>query len=325
MKNNERSNSVKLEQILHSGMPLEMEAYYILSKLHSNNKIRIDWIQPDYSFLTTNENWQIIERSIDLVSSMPIFIGFPLPSIQLYFAIECKWVSPKDRIWVFMPDIWIQEDYIFGGHRPSLFQDAKLYGKAKTKFGDNKKIPLCAKGLPLSLKNSKNKNKPDIGFNTGLHQLRDATHHLMIERFRLFIKTFDPASGICIIPILYTNAEMRILKVDKLNMLDLEEKSKSISFSEITKRSNILLYRTPRNDVTNEKKWGRFKNAYGKYPLKEFENALPEYKKERTVYTHLMNFFRITPTYINIVKQGYLEKYLLDQIEWVKSILTNNG
>ena len=321
MKNNkEKSGEVKLEHILRSGMPLEMEAYYMISNLKS--EANIQWIQPDYSFLTTNEKWQTIERSVDFVCSISICLNHPLPHLQLYFVVECKWVSPRDRIWIFMPDFWPQKDHTFGGHRPSLFQDEGLYKKAQNKFADNHQLPFCVKGVSLSY-NQKIKHKTDVGFNTGLHQLRDATHSLAIERFRIFTKTFDPASGIFIIPILYTNADMTILRRNMLEKLDTEKSTESVSLDEITDSTSILLCRTPRNDTLNKNKWKNFYELY-RDDLSGFENALPIYRRNRSSYRHMMNFFQTTPTYVSIVQQGNLEKYLLSQIEWIKTILIND-
>lgn len=322
------------ELILKSGLPLEFEIYMNLINCFIKKERKTcstNWIQSDYPFVTLNEHAERITRTIDFVVSVT-FEKEDFMFHNLYFLIECKSVNVNEKIWLFMLDLCPVEDDIFGvfgGQRPNLYQYSEPIEKiAKSSLRRKKKIDRkkqtilqiirrgilhCAKGITLG-----QKKETESHIKSGLHQIRDALHFLAIERFRLFLKRFHPFWCISFIPIIVTNAELRILNPKKVSRIsNLRDDAK---FDVFSYKVDKLLIRVPQNFILDEYKNDLFNKEYIRQSMTDFGKSLPSYKKERTIRFHMTNFFRNTPTYAWIVNKDCFVNLINEEMKWASCI-----
>ena len=95
-----RKRESRPRALLTTGIPLRWPSSDSL-----NQVLDADWIEPEYEFTAIDETGRTIQRSVDFVASVPTSRD-PLDerSVQLYLLTECKYCSPKEFIWLFMPD-----------------------------------------------------------------------------------------------------------------------------------------------------------------------------------------------------------------------------
>jgi len=319
-----------------SGIPLEMTVYdFLISEL------KADWIEPEYGFSSLDENLIPIQRSIDFAASVPSEHDPVDPGhIQIYFLIECKYCDPQKLIWLFMPDSTSLSQIVFDEWRPFLWQDRKPHlpfseenklikfpKKIKLAKLSHGQIPKCVRGTTLGFQeesdtiNKTMKNNPKIPtISTGLHQLRDCLHYVAIERFRMFTKECDPAAAIILVPLLVTNAELRILKpgiYSRLIKSQSEERLPLIKISTVSKR---LLLRCPSSIAQVDWKWQKFHSSHGNYDLSRIETGLPMYKRERTIEFHFRTFFSITPSFVTVINLTEVKKVIAEVIDWANRL-----
>ena len=308
----------KAKAILTSGIPLEMAVYDFLA-----SGLGADWIEPEYEFAALNETGGVIQRSLDFVASVPTSRN-PLDerSVQLYLLTECKYCNPNELIWLFMPDVAPKVANIFDDWRPALWQESEPRESVQT--GE---VPRCVRGTILGLAESdgqdethgKNQRKIPI-LATTLHQLRDCLHCLAIERFRLFTKHWSQPRAIVFVPIVVTNAELRVLKPGTLQELLNAGGDSQLPLDQITTVTKRLLVRCPSSLGQVDWKWQRFHTAHGNYDLSRIEKGLPAYKRERTIEFHLRNFFTSTPSHIMVVNFEEMPQVLTEVVAWVKGM-----
>ena len=284
-----------------------------------------DWIDPEYEFASLNETGQVIQRSVDFVASVPSSRDpHDDKSLQLYLLTECKYCNPKELIWLFMPDVSPKVDNIFGDWRPALWQD-----RAPLMSSDSRDIQRCVRGAVLGpakhddppQEGARGKNQQKLpALATALHQLRDCLHHVAIERFRLFTKQWSQPQAILFVPIIVTNAELRVLKPGVLQQLLNANGDSQLSLDETTTVARRLLVRCPSSLGQVDWKWQRFHNAHGKYDLSQIEKGLPAYKRERSIEFHLRNFFTSTPSYIMVVNFEDVSQVFTEAVNWMKGL-----
>lgn len=309
---------LKVKAILTTGVPLEMAVYDFLA-----SGLDADWIDPEYEFAALNETGGVIQRSLDFVASVPTSRN-PLDerSVQLYLLTECKYCNPNELIWLFMPDVFPKVGDIFDDWRPALWQESRPSESVQT--GE---VPRCVRGTILGLAESdaqdenrgKNQRKIPI-LATALHQLRDCLHHLAIERFRLFTKHWSQPAAVVFVPIIVTNAELRVLKPGIHKRLLNADGHSPLPLGDITTVTRRLLVRCPSSLDQVDWKWQRFHLAHGHYDLSRVEKGLPAYKRERTVEFHLRNFFTSTPSYVMVVNLEEVSQVFTEVVTWVKGL-----
>lgn len=322
--------------ILTSGIPLEMAVYDLLA-----SGFDADWIEPEYEFTSLDETGQPIQRSLDFVSSVPTSRS-PLDerSVQLYLLTECKYCNPNETIWVFMPEMSLRTRNVFDHWRPALWQDREPHepmseaeieavatGKP-TVFREEKKPALrCVRGSVLGLaglevgEGARGKEQRKLpALTTALHQLRDCLHHVATERFRLFTKQWHQPAAIVFVPVVVSNAELRVLRPGIHERLLGARGDERLSLDEISVSVPRALVRCPGSLEQVDWKWDRFRLAHGKYDLSRIEKGLPAYKRERTIEAHIRNFFTATPEYVMVVRLEEAKKLLQEVVEWAKGL-----
>lgn len=330
-----KSKKTFKELILKSGLPLEFEIYMSLIDCFIKKESKscsTNWIQSDYPFVTLNEHAEKITRTIDFVVSVT-FEREDFMFHNIYFLIECKSVNVNEKKWLFMLDLCPVEDDVFGlfgGHRPTLYQFAepvekttKTYLRKRNMKTERKKQTIqqivknktlhCAKGITLG-----QQKQTESHIRSGLCQIRDALHLLAIERFRLFLKRFDSFWGIFFIPVIVTNAELRILNPKKVaHISNMQDDTKFDAFSF---KVDKLLIRVPQNFMLDEYKYSLFHKKYGKRSMTDFRKSLPMYKEKKSVRFHMTNFFRNTPTYAWIVNKNHFVSLINEEMKWASCI-----
>lgn len=238
-----RNRESKPRAILTTGIPLEMAVYDFLTQ-----GLEADWIEPEYEFTKLNEDGRAIQRSLDFVASVPTSKD-PLDqqSVQLYLLTECKYCSPKEFIWLFMPDASPKAVSPFDDWRPALWQKKTPQPSIQTR-----EMPRCVRGAILGISDGDTEDgkrtKDQRGtpmLATAQHQLRDCLHHIATERFRMFTKQWSQPRALVFVPILVTNAEMRILKPGVHQQLLSADGDSKLSLEEVSIPARRLLIRCP--------------------------------------------------------------------------------
>lgn len=313
-----RKRESRPRAILATGIPLEMAVYDFLAQ-----GLGADWIEPEYEFTALNEDGREVQRSVDFVASVPTS---PEPlderSVQLYILTECKYCSPKEFIWLFMPDASPKTVYPFDDWRPALWQ-----AKTPVPSIQTREVTRCVRGAILGIsgqdtedgKRTKDQRRMPM-LATAQHQLRDCLHHVATERFRMFTQKWDQPRALVFVPILVTNVEMRILKPGVHRQLLSARGDSQLSLEEVTTLAGRLLVRCPGSLEQVNRKWQQFQEAHGKYDLRRVEEGLPFYKRERTIEFHIRNFFESTPAYILVANLGELTQLLGEIVSWAKGL-----
>jgi len=307
-----------------------------------------DWIEPECEFTSLDQTGTPIQRSVDFVSSIPTSRN-PLDerSIQLYLLTECKYCAPNETIWVFMPDMSPRMRGVFDDWRPALWQDrephehrsdaeiARIMEGQAPSSPDKGLAPRCVRGAPLGVAGSdaperaRGKQQRRLpALSTALHQLRDCLHHLATERFRLFTKQWSQPAALVFVPVLVTNAEMRMLKPGIHERLLAMSRDDQPALDDVATIEQRVLLRCPSSLDQVDWKWHRFYLAHGGHDLSRVEKGLPAYKRERTIEAHLRNFFTTTPGYVMVVRVEEAKKLLAEVVDWAKSLEfrpTDNG
>jgi hypothetical protein len=342
VKNNK--NIFPKESLLKSGIPLEVEIYSQLAKLHLNknaNKTQVNWVEAGYSFPSLDKEGNQTTRSIDFIVSIGQTGWDPDFSWLLYLLIECK-STTQNTPWLFMADLFPKENDIFGqchtylyqGKEPSdpqykreiakaVIEDVnkassptknEVKQKAKNRF-----IP-CVRGFDLGKTNRKDNEDDKDAINNGLNQLRDALHSVAIERFASFVKTFDPVRFMCFVPILVTNASVRLL--NNSNICPMENISDAISHDDISNDVGSILCRVPPNFSLVKNKYQAFINQYREYDLKYFKKSLPLYRDltKQNIENHMTNFFERTPSYAYVLNKDNLQKTIEYEVNWINQL-----
>lgn len=324
------------KSILTSGIPLEMAVYDLLA-----SGFDADWIEPEYGFTSLDETGKPIQPSIDFVSSLPTSRD-PLEerSIQLYLLTECKYCNPNEVIWILMPDVSLPTKNVFDEWRPALWQEREplepisqaeiekiVRRKPAPRPRGKESVPRCVRGATPGLvgsqegkgaQSTEKRNVPALA--TALHQLRDGLHYLATERFRLFTKQWSQPAAIVFVPVLVTNAELRVLKPGIHQRLLAAQGHERLSLDEVSSAVLRALVRCPRSLKQVDWKWQEFQLAHGKYNLGRVEKGLPAYKRERTIEAHLRNFFSTTPKYVMAVRLEQAKNLLTEVVDWAKSL-----
>lgn len=310
--------------LLSSGIPLEMAVYDVLA-----SGIEADWIEPEYDFTTLDETGAVKQRSVDFVASVPIDRD-PLDTetIRLYLLAECKYSYPRERIWLFMPDVSPKPDATFGDWRPALWQDRaplepvdnqkidRIISGKEVRGISNDGVPRCVRGAVLG---DKVGNKLPI-LAAAIHQLRDCVHHLAIERFRLFTKQWSKPAALVFVPFVVTNAQLHILKPGAYQRMMDSPEDTPFALDDMTTESERVLVRCPSGLDKVDWNWQRFQANHGKYDLSRIEKGLPYYKRERTIEAHLRNFFETVPSYIMVVRLSEMPKLLAEVVDWAERL-----
>lgn len=309
----------KASTLLATGIPLEMFAYDVLT-----TALDADWVDPEYSFASTNENNEPIQRSIDFAASVPAEPG-PFSKVQIFFAVECKYVAPDRSKWLFMEDKFPRQPRIWDLWRPALWQDS---APDEPSAHATKTFPFAARGTFLQLAPPNGNKKDDDekwekkpSLDTALHQLRDAVHDLAIERFRLFTKAWSQPACLVFVPIVVTNADLRFLKDGLLADLEVAP-AKERDWNEVSRPVERLLVRAPSGLNFVDRKWKRFEELHGHYDLSRVTAGLPLYKRaeQRTLEFHLRSFFESAPAYITVVRKEHLADVVKEVVEWARGL-----
>lgn len=310
--------------LLASGIPLEMAVYDLLA-----SDLDADWIEPEYEFTTLDETGTVKQRSVDFVASVPIGRD-PLntESIHLYILTECKYSNPRERTWLFMPDVFPTVEMTFGDWRPALWQDrpprepldtTRIDGIVSQKVARgniNDGLTRCVRGAVLGEKDGK---KLPI-LTSGISQLRDCLHHLALERVRLFTKQWSKPAALVFVPIVITNAQLHVLKPEAYRHILDGPKGAPFAISDVTTACERILVRCPSSLDKVDWNWQRFQAAHGTYDLSRVEKGLPFYKRERTIEAHFRNFFTTAPSYITVVRLNEMPKFLAEVLAWAKKL-----
>lgn len=310
--------------LLASGIPLEMAVYDLLA-----SGLDVDWIEPEYDFTTLDETGAVTQRSVDFVASVPTGRDpLNLEAIQLYILTECKYSNPRERFWLFMPDVFPTMDATFGDWRPALWQDRapreptdpqridSIVSGGVARDVTNDGVPRCVRGAVLGDKDGK--KLPNLA--TAIYQLRDCIHHLAIERFRLFTKQWSQPAALVFVPIVVTNAQLQMLKPGAYRRILDSPEDTPFALGDITTTSERILVRCPGSLDKVDWNWQRFQAAHGTYDLNRIEKGLPFYKRERTIEAHLRNFFTTVPSYIMAVRLDEMPKLLTEVVAWAKKL-----
>jgi hypothetical protein len=136
----------------------------------------------------------------------------------------------------------------------------------------------------------------------------------------MFTQQWDQPRALVFVPILVTNAEMRILKPGVHQQLLSADGDSQLPLEEVTTLAPRVLVRCPRSLEQVDWKWQRFQMAHGKHDLRRVEEGLPFYERERTVEFHIRNFFGSTPAYILVANLGELAELLGEIVSWAKGL-----
>lgn len=312
------------KNILATGIPLEMAVHDLLA-----SDLKADWILPDYDFVTLDESGAAKRRSVDFAVSVPSYPeGLGEETVRLYLLLECKYSDPNKRVWLFMPDVSPKIDTVFDGWRPALWQDRApqeptapqqvqdIVSSQTTPHSSDQGIQYCVRGTVLGVKDDE--KLPNL--TSAMHQLRDCLHSLAIERFRLFTKQWSKPAALIFVPIVVTNAELRLLRPGLYSKLLSSSGDQRRTLNDVSTNSERLLVRCPTALDKVEWNWQRFQSAHGASDLSRFERGLPVYKRERTVESHLKNFFAVAPTYVVVVRLEGLSKLMAEVCSWAKAL-----
>ena len=164
------------------------------------------------------------------------------------------------------------------------------------------------------------KNRKGYGIQSAMHQLRDALHSQAIEGFYLLVTKNEPVQIISLIPILVTNAEIRILNHKKLLEMDEEKEEKAVSPDHISIKVPGVLCRVPQDLRLQKMKYDSFIKKYNHINLERFNDALPLYKTNRTFKHHIENFFRCTPKYTYVIHKSVFDDVIKRELKWAKQL-----
>ncbi len=291
-----------------------MEVYNALA-----TALDADWIEPEYEFPALNEDRLMLQRSVDFVASVNAD-GGPFSKVQLYFLVECKFAG--QATFLFMEDRAPSHGGAWDPWRPALWQDKEPVEPAATVPASlPPQLPKCARGTVLGLgHSSSDTNKPEKmpGLDTALHQLREGLHSLAIERFRLFTKTWSQPEAIVFVPVVVTNAPLRVFQPGTYQKLIAEQ----FDLTRDTLLSERLLVRCPGRIDHVHWKSERFEEQYHGSDLSRIAAGLPFYKRkeQRNLRFHMSQFFEQAPAYVTVLNLPRLKPLLDETIAWAKGL-----
>lgn len=324
------------DALYRAGIPLELEIYRELTHLYKEDNIagfNINYILPDYSFLSLNEEGKQTTRSIDYVVSVGKHNRNQKFSRHVYFLIECKSVNPKkNEVWLFMHDYVPRKNTVFKTphitlHRVSLldkFEELEVFeelaNSKKWQLSESeiieslkKKYVHCVKGYALCNEYDKHdeKGKP---IQTALHQIRGALHNLAIDKFSLLIQQFDAAHCVCFIPIIVTNAEIRLLKPAETISVKDDAKIDDISYP-----VNGVLCKVPQDLNQLNPNIEKFRNTYSEDSLKQVFQTM-HFKSKVSFVNRVVSFFGETPAYAYIIHNSVFLDVFRKELRWAQQL-----